>query len=202
MDSRRRTFIRSKAEQIEKESEKYQLIHATHACQKIIRDSVSTYFSEEYDKLLEKMEERVEKGLKIDSFEDEIRKLDSLRRKQSFHVDVTYIDMKNEDSARVVKIENAFVIYLPRSLGEKIVRDDGSFDYDSIKKVRRLMSHELGHMILHTKELLMVDGTQGSVEIRNDDQEAEADYFGRELVELRKDRNKRISDDGGAYKLF
>ncbi len=202
MKAARKAEIRKRAERVEEESEKYQLIHATHACQSLIRESVIAYYSKEYDSLLQQVEERMKKGLDCDDQIKKMRDLDDARRKQGFHVDVTYVDMRDEDSARVVKIENAFVIYLPKSLGNKIVKQDGNFDYTTIRKIRDLMSHELGHVILHTDDLLRIDGTQGSKNIVDDEKEAEAVYFGTELLELRRQRNKKIAEDGGAYKLF
>ncbi|MBQ9361202.1 MAG: ImmA/IrrE family metallo-endopeptidase [Lachnospiraceae bacterium] len=202
MDGVRKAEIREKAGQIEKESERYQMIHATYACQSLIRDSVSEYFTKEYDGLLNQVEERMSKGLDYDTQRKKMEELDQLRRKQGFHVDVAYVDMNNEDSARVVKIENAFVIYLPKSLGDSIIKEDGDFDYDTIRRVRKLMSHEIGHLILHTEDLLRIDGTQGSKELLDEDKEAEAEYFGQELINLRKERNRKITEDGGAYRLF
>ena len=190
------------AQEIEKESERYQLIHATHASQSLIREAVSVYFKKEYDKLFEAVKERTIKGLDCDKQQKRMAELDILRKKMGFHVDVVYVGMRDEDSARAVKIENAFVIYLPKSLGDRIVRENGDFDYEVIRKVRCLMAHELGHIVLHTDDLLKTESTQGSKEVLDEEKEMEAQYFGNELIELRRERNRKIRHDGGAENLF
>lgn len=58
------------------------------------------------------------------------------------------------------------------------------------------MAHEIGHMVLHTKELLLEESTQGSLNIKNAEKEEEANIFGKELLELRRDRNRKIRADG------
>ena len=42
----------------------------------------------------------------------------------------------------------------------------------------------------------------GSDTQADEDKEAEAEYFGQELINLRKERNRKITEDGGAYRLF
>ena len=102
----------------------------------------------------------------------------------------------------MVKIENAFVINLSRKLEQRIFNKDGTYNYEVIKKIRKLMAHELGHLILHTNELLNIDGTQGSKDISDEEEEKEADFFGKEIIRLRKLRNKKIYEDGGAHKMY
>ena len=202
LDSKRRIEIREKAENIEQESERYQLVHATYACQSLIRETVEDFYKKEYDSVRKKMLERIVKKLDVSEQEKEIRELEGKLKKIGFHVDVVYIDMMSEEEARVVKIENAFVIYLPKSLGNKIIDTEGKFNYEIIRKVRKMMAHELGHLVLHTDDLMHINGTQGSKEIINEEKEAEADYFGKELLDLRRKRNEKITIDGGASNLF
>lgn len=77
---------------------------------------------------------------------------------------------------------------------------NGDYNYDTIRKIRKLMSHELGHLALHTDELLQIDSMQGSKLIKDADREEEASYFGDKLLELRRIRNEKIYQDGGAHK--
>ena len=122
-------------------------------------------------------------------------------KQSSFHIDVEYIDTHTEEMARVIKVENAFVINLPKSLALRVFKDDGTYNYEVIQKIRKLMAHELGHLILHTDELLRIESTQGSKMLSTDENEEEARYFADELINLRRERNDRFYKDK-AYKSF
>lgn len=116
-----------------------------------------------------------------------------------FHIVVTYKETHSEDAARVIKTETAFVINLSQDLKEKIFTESGDYNYNVIQKIRKLRAHEIGHLILHTNDLLNIEGTQGSKLITDSEKEEEADFFGEQLLSLRKDRNKKIHLDGGAH---
>ena len=201
MDGIRKQEIRNKAAEITKESEKYQLIHATYAARSMIKSMVMNYYKEKCDELSQRIQDRLKKGLDIENETNEKKDLLTKAKQSSFHIDVEYIDTKTEDMARVIKIENAFVINLPKSLALKVFKEDGSYNYEVIQKIRRLMAHELGHLILHTDELLHIESTQGSKIISVDDREMEAKYFADELITLRRERNERFYKDR-AYKSF
>lgn len=201
MNPDRERIILGKAEEITKKSEQFQLIHATYAARAMIKEIVKNYYKERYEDLSRRTKERLQKGLDVKSELVEKKELDSKARESSFHIDVEYIETKTEEMARVIKIENAFVINLPRSLAERVMDDDGNYNYETIQKIRGLMSHELGHLILHTDELLRIQGTQGSLEIDDKELEAEASLFGDELIRLRRERNERFYRDR-AYKSF
>ena len=199
MEGLRKQEIRTKAEEITKASERFQLIHATYAARTMIKSMVMKYYEEKCSVLSKRIEDRIEQGLDIENETNEKIELLSKMKQSSFHIDVEYIDTKSEDMARVVKVENAFVINLPKALALKVFNEDGNYNYEIIQKIRRLMAHELGHLILHTDELLHIDGTQGSLELSFDEKEIEARYFAEELIELRRKRNERLYKDR-AYK--
>lgn len=75
---------------------------------------------------------------------------------------------------------------------ENTVDKDAGYNQDIFAKTRRLVSHELGHLVLHTDDLLKIEGTQGSLDIKDDEKEEEANLFGEKLIELRSDRNKKM----------
>ena len=191
-----------RSQDVSKTSEQFQLIHATYACQMIIKQIVMNDYIKKYDELASRIEEKMCAGVNYEKEQEEKEQLDMLIKQRSFHIDVAYIDTTSDDVARVVKIQNAFVINLSKSLAKNIFSEDGNYNYNIIHKIRELMSHELGHLILHTNELLQIDGTQGSKLITDPEKEEEADFFGNELLELRKMRNRKLCQDGGAHKIF
>lgn len=201
MDGLRKKEIRDRAEAITKGSEQFQLIHATYAARAMIKAMVVNFYKEKYDLLLKRISEKMELGKDIDKELQEKKELEARTKQSRFHIDVEYIETNSEDMARVVKVENAFVINLPKSLAEQIFDKNGDYNYRIIQKIRSLMAHELGHLILHTDELIRIEGTQGSRELSSEEYEAEATYFGNELIELRRQRNEKFYRDK-AYKSF
>lgn len=202
MNTERKNEIREIARNVSRTSEQFQLIHATYACQMLIKQIVMVDYQKKYDKLSADIVERMMNGLSYEKERKEKERLDILIKQRSFHIDVAYIESSSEDAARVVKINNAFVIHLSKSLVKRIFDKNGDYNYDAIRKVRKLMSHELGHLALHTEELLQIESTQGSKLINDMDKEEEATFFGNELLELRKERNRKIYQDGGAHEKF
>ena len=202
MDAKRKKEIRERAEEVENIAEHYQLMHATYACQSLIRESIIRHFTVQYKELKQKIEQKAVKGLSFENEEKIKKELEEKLRSNGFHIDVAYINTEPENAARIVKIENAFVIYLSRSYADNIFTSDGKRNYGVIQEIRQLMAHELGHLILHTDDLLVTDSLQGSKLIQDVEKELEADYFRDELLEFRKKRNKEIQKDGGAAKLF
>lgn len=199
MNTKRQKEIQQIAHKVSNTSEQYQLIHATYACQMLIKQIVQDDYKKKYDELSSKIEKKMCMGANVEKEQKEKRQLDVLIKQKSFHIDVDYIDTPSEDAARVVKIQNAFVIYLPKSLAKQIFTENGNYNYKVIHKIRESMSHELGHLILHTDELLQIDSTQGSKLITNPEREEEADFFGKNLLEFRRARNEKMYKDGGAH---
>lgn len=202
MDTKRKNEISDIAKNVSLVSEQYQLIHATYACQMLVKQIIMDEYTKKYDDLSKRIENKMCKGLKYDQEQLEKEELDRLIKQRSFHIDVAYIETTSDDAARIVKIDNAFVINLSKSLAKQIFNPDGSYNYVVIHKIRELMAHELGHIALHTKELFYINSTQGSNLIIDPEKEEEADLFGKNLLNLRKKRNKRVYQDGGAHNKF
>ena len=202
MDTKRITEIGDIAKKVSHISEQYQLIHSTYACQMLVKQIIMDEYTKKYDELSDRIEKKISEGHKYDQEQLEKEELDMLIKQRSFHIDVAYIDTTSDEAARIVKIDNAFVINLSKSLATQIFNTDGSYNYVTIHKIRKLMAHELGHIALHTKELFYINSTQGSKLIIDPKKEEEADLFGKNLLELRKLRNEIIYQDGGAHKKF
>lgn len=202
MNTTRKNEIKQIAQKVSHTSEQFQLIHATYACQMLIKEIVMDDYTKKYDNLLERIKKKADAGVKDEKEQEEKKQLEALIKRRSFHIDVAYIEATSDDVARVVKINNAFVINLSKSLARRIFYPNGNYNYEVIHKIRELMSHELGHLILHTNELLEIDSTQGSKLITDPEKEYEADFFGETLLELRKIRNGKIYQDGGAHNKF
>lgn len=202
MDNKREREIKNKAKEINHLSENFQLIHATYATQEYIKDIAKEYYSERIDALKIRIKEKIEKDMDAAQELEEKEELEVIIRRNLFYVDIGFINISNEMAARVVKNNKSFTIYLAASLRDNIFTEKGEFNYKVIATIRKLMSHELGHLVLHTKDILQDNTTQGSLNIKDAEKEQEANIFGQELIELRKERNKKIRKDGGAEILF
>lgn len=193
LTSKRRNEIRDKANNIIKSSDKYHFIHATYACQRMIKDMVSSFYKTECLKLSGKIREKTKNGGEIpDDLNEEYERLMILAKEGRAHIDVDFIDTSTEDEARAIKTTNAFVINLPKSLAERVTYENGSFNKEAVRKIRELMAHELGHIMLHTDELLKIEGTQGSKEISEGEKEEEARFFAEKILEMRTQRNEDL----------
>ncbi len=202
MKSVRKNEIRKKAKEINDLSEQFQMVHAAYATQEYIKNIVKDFYQEKLDNLKVRIADKIKKDLDITQELEDKEQLEAIIRRNRTIINVGYIDIADENVARVVKVDNAFTIYLASSLRDSIFNANHEYSYKTIQKIRELMSHELGHLTLHTKELLLEDGTQGSLNINNSEREIEADFFGQELLNLRKERNRKIRVDGGAENLF
>lgn len=202
MDSKRKNEIREITKRVTKKSERFQLIHATYAIQTMIKGMVIDSYVKECNDLRERIQNKMAANLNFDQELKEKEILDYAIKQKNFRIDVEYIDSFTEDMSRIIRIDNAFVINLPKSLAENIFDDNDNYNYEVIQKIRHLMAHELGHLMLHTKELLQIHGTQGSVELSDDEKEVEANFFANELIEQRKKRNEIVYKDGGAHNRF
>jgi len=202
MLSVRKNEIREKAKEINDLSEQFQMVHATYATQEYIKSIVKDFYQKKLDDLKARIAEKIQKDLDITQELEEKEQLEVVIKRNRAIINIDYIDIPDEKVARVVKVDNAFTIYLAASLRDSIFTESHDYNYTTIQKIRELMAHELGHLTLHTKDLLLEDGTQGSITIEDDEKEAEANFFGEKLLDLRKERNKKIRCDGGAENLF
>ena len=89
LTSRRKNEIRDKANNIIKSSDKYHFIHATYACQRMIKDMVSSFYKTECLKLSSKIREKTKNGGEIpDDLNEEYERLMILAKEGRAHIDV------------------------------------------------------------------------------------------------------------------
>lgn len=202
MDIKRKQDIKGRAKDINDRSEQFQMLHATYASQEYVKLIVQDFYKEQLAEIKNEIKGKAERGLDTEKELEQARELKDLINQNRFVIHIGYMNISDENMARVTKTGKVFYILLAKSLKDKIHRPDGGLDYGVIKKIRELMAHELGHIVLHTREILAEDGTQGTLNIKTDDHEREACLFAEELLELRRKRNRRIRKDGGADNLL
>ena len=66
MDAARREKIAKKAQEVTSISENFQLIHATYACQTIIKEIVIRYFNDKCEELRKRIEEIIKHNCNYD----------------------------------------------------------------------------------------------------------------------------------------
>lgn len=68
-------------------------------------------------------------------------------------------------------------------------KEDGKINFDLLQRLRKLMAHELGHIVLHS--WILSPCNEGI----NDGSEEEVECFANNLIGLRRDRNAEIYED-------
>lgn len=169
-------------------SEEYQLIHATFAIENLQNEARKKLYGNEYESIRKEISE-AEKTNK-EAIALLLNKAEGLKsRFQNISIQVQYLSKLRYGCARTYRTENGvFFISLPEEM--KKVRDkNGKIDFEKMKDLRKLMAHELGHVVLHTDSL-------GPIQKEiSDCEEAEADFFSDVLIDLRKKRNIEIHED-------
>ena len=193
LQKNRQDEIIEKATLVNRASEKYQLIHATFAIEKMFKDKLQVYYANEFEKIRKQLMKETEEEKKRLLYQ-KIRDLKNESNKK-IKIIVDYMPQIKENSARTTKTQNnTFMISLPKSL-ENIRNDNGEIDFNKLKKLRHLMAHELGHIVLHS-------GIMGFDEKKEEiAPEEEADFFAEKLIELRRLRNKEIHENDNYEKI-
>lgn len=178
--------IKTKARQINEKSLNFHLPHAIFAVNAQLHDVFVTDAKARIAQLKDEIHKAqiAQDDKKIAQLYKEIGVLETPHQ-----VYVQFIDMV-EDGARVTKLENSLVISLSQRLAEKSMNNKGEYNVAIVQKLRKIIAHELGHIVLHTKDVLNMGGLQGTKDIRGKDKEQEADIFANELLLLRHERNE------------
>lgn len=179
----------TRKEQIEKTvrkvndfSEKYQLSHAIFAIEKMYKEKVYAECQERFALVREETK-------MVDSDDDDAIvalnekvaqiKKDSLSR---IRIIIEYSDSFNIHSSRVTRSQDdVFTIHLPKCM-ENIRNAAGEIDDNLLTTCRKLVAHELGHIVLH-------EGLFGQAQ---EDMEEEADCFAECLLALRRIQHDEI----------
>ncbi|MDR0443249.1 MAG: ImmA/IrrE family metallo-endopeptidase [Treponema sp.] len=179
--------IKEKAFEVDKISYDYHLTHAVFACDKMLSDSFRKAGREKTKKMNSELQEAYRKKdtAKITKIMDGIKS----HKVRKYHIFVDYINIDDPDAGRVIKAENKLIISLPITLAVEARDESGLFQPGGVKKLRRVMAHELGHIVLHTESLIETDNLNGSRDLQGRP-EQEAEIFAKELLRLREKRNE------------
>lgn len=182
----RKKEIYQQVVQVYSESDKYQLVHALSAIEKIIKYRII----EEGQKELSKIREKLKKETDNDVILNLLKEAERVRKdnaQKTVKITVDYTKHIEEGNARTLKANsNTYRIHLPESMAN-FIGNDKKVDTIKFNKLRHLMAHELGHILLHSPLF-----EEGCIMTYNPIMEEEADYFANELIELRKESAKEI----------
>jgi hypothetical protein len=89
--------------------------------------------------------------------------------------------MKDPCGGRVITVGDQLNITLPEKLRKDLKNDDDKLIDENVQKIKKIMAHELGHIVLHT-DFLSQDDLIGSSGLN--DLDWEADEFAAELIRL------------------
>lgn len=184
MHTTRENEVTAIANEIGELSKDYYLAHSIVASEKKIENVLKGIFSEEIQMLKKKIRD-TDNPDKIKELSKDKEILETLLKTSRSHIFVDYIENMSSGSARVIKTGHHLTISLPKCLNDK------SDDY-KLKQLRKLIAHELGHIVLHTKEVIAIDSLNGSKEIKEPDKEQEADYFAEQLIKHRREHYTMI----------
>ena len=184
--------IYEKAKWVNSISDEYQLIHATFALEKIFNDEMKATYEKEIIKLREEIANESETD-KLAGIFQRAKELKEMQRQKKIKIRLIYLKEIDENSARTTKTKNTYMILLPEKL--KCMRnEDGSMNFEKLRKLRHLIAHELGHIFLHSESILCEDSV-GTRRLEGKAEE-EADCFAEQLIELQRRRNQELYVEG------
>ncbi len=200
MDRKR---VNLKAQEVNRISLQFHLAHASLACETIIQGELQKKFRKELSDIQSK-KKNAQKRNDIAAFGELCQQEVKLEKRNTVRIYIEYIKGLeiNKNSGRVVFHNNHFIINIPEALLNDSV-GEGYLYTESAKKLREIMAHELGHIVLHYEEIMKKAGTQGthSVEFKGcKDEEAKA--FSEELLRLRAERNNAIINNNSFRDIF
>lgn len=177
LTAERERVIENWATKIDNFSEKYQLSHAIVAIERLYKDKVQ----EDCAKLFNELRESIMNS-EGDSLADYRKQAMDLQKESTkrIHILIEYSDQIEANSSRTTRTKNdTFLISLPRSMAN-IRQTDGKIDFNLYTNLRKLMAHELGHVVLHSG---FFDSTSSSK--TKEEEEYEATFFAEKLLALR-----------------
>ena len=173
----RQSEIDNHVQEIDSFSEKYQLIHATVAIEMLFKNKLH----EEYKRTCVELRAELESADGAEKQAEIIDRINALKseKNKKIRIQIDYLPQISESSARTTKTpNNVFMISLPKSL--EVIRDEkGCISKDKCEKIRFLMAHELGHIVLHSG--ILYDLLDVSDAIKDE----EANFFAEKLLSLR-----------------
>ena len=174
----RQSEIDSHVQEIDRFSEKYQLIHATVAIEMLFKNKLH----EEYKRTCAELRAELESAVGAENQADIIDRINTLKseKNKKIRIQIDYLPQISESSARTTKTpNNVFMISLPKSL--EVIRDEnGCINKTKCEKIRFLMAHELGHIVLHSGILYDLSDKSDTTK------DEEANFFAEKLLSLRQ----------------
>ena len=163
-------------------SEKYQLSHAIFAIEKLYKQKIHADCQERFARVREEAKNVAyddDDAIKALNDQAEQIKKDSLHR---IRIIIEYSESLENNSSRVIRSQDdVFCISLPKCM-ENIRTTDGTIDNSLLTSCRRLVAHELGHIVLH-------EGLFDEPKLICED---EADCFADYLLALRRVQHDEI----------
>lgn len=175
--------IKARAKDVYKISFNYHLTHAVFGGDKLLMLYLKETNEEKSSGLNKALQIAVRAGdndLK-DKLMDEIKAFDRTLEKRKYHILIEYHDITDIGGGRAINADNKLIISLPKKLTENLMDDAGSLQQEAVKQIREKMAHELGHIVLHTKDLPK-GNLEGADKLNHLDWEA--DVFAKELLRL------------------
>jgi len=183
--------IKAKARKVYDISFNYHLTHAIFGADWLLMDDARNANKKNIEKLKNDLlkASREKKSMLVKRIMKKIEECEnSLLRKH--HILVDYINMDDPGAGRVIKVNGKLIISLPKKIIEDIVeKDTGKLNKDAVNNLRRIMAHELAHIVLHTDHV-PGDDLQGAKKLEELD--GEAKIFVDELLHLYSKRDHRI----------
>lgn len=167
-------FIEAEATRLHEISSCYHLSHAVTGCEKMLEAIMEKAGSIEVDRLTKELLGTDDD----DEIERIIKEIDYISKNRS-HIFVDYVDFA-PDCARALMINNNISISLPHCL-----QNDKSTNNSQL--LRKLIAHEIGHIVLHTDKILGNESPRGTLSLEDDVLEKEADIFAQKILALRRE---------------
>lgn len=186
MDIDRQKYIKGLAENINSISEKYQITHAAFAIEQMLREKKLEQQDKEIKELIKELAQTTDKERTTELIET----IKNMRKEYNpnFRIEILYDPFLKGENARLHRTKNdTFRIAIPKCM--ECIRNpkDNTIDIDGLERLRRVMAHELGHIILHS-------GILDSSNVPSEDCEEEANYFADCLIGLRKIYSAEIGE--------
>lgn len=185
MNEELKTYISDLASKVDSFSEKYQVVHAAFAIEQMLRDRKQEQHDQEIEDLVSKIAITTDR----DQSEELIEQVKEKKKENNTNcrIIISYVPYLNHGCARIHRTSNdTFFIGISKSL-ECIRKPDNTIDFERLNRLRKLMAHELGHIVLHSGIL-----DRDYLPSTEEEEELEANYFAECLIKLRDTYNDEL----------
>jgi hypothetical protein len=185
--------IRATAKRVYDISFDYHLTHAVFGSDEFLVEKRITDKQKEIKKVNDELQAAVKVGdqNKVNTLMGRIELLKGMLRRK-FLIMIEYSSlMRDPEGGRVINNGKELIITLPKMILKGLMDETGKLQKEPVMKLRKIMAHELGHIVLHTDIITGAQPLDGYREqLKN--QEWEADVFGEELLRLYKEKDHHV----------